>query len=420
MKFPPSLILCMALIAGIILGEHMALPNGVLSYVTSISAVSACVALAALFLSALLRRYGRVATAFIIVAVFSLGVFLIKSERNTYTVPFEDSIVSFMNEKREELIDTYRQCGLEDDEYAVVTAMTLGERTHVSSDLKETYNVSGASHVFALSGMHLGIIYALLAMLLPWRMTAHLGRMRRLAQFLLAMLMVFTLWAYVMLVGAHPSIMRAAVMLTVYTMARRLSRRPDGLSVLVFTLMLLLVIWPEWLFDVGFQMSFMAVTSITLLYVPVNRWLTERMPYGWKYAVPRLLLRTMLISTCAQIGVAPLIALYFHRFSTYFLLTNLPVPLLAALIIYLAILLLVCAALPFTSLTAIVAWALQHVTAYLNRYLAWIASLPQASFDDIYINKVQTIIIYVITICVCMIIYRLHHGLRRRLGTVYR
>ena len=418
MRIPPSFIMCAALIAGIAVGGSLLAPGISLSNGMSITAVSAYIALTAVLLAAVMRKYNGVATSLLLCAVFFLGVLLIKSERHTYSVPFEEQVVSSMGEKRTELVDTYQQCGLQNDEYAVVAAMTLGERSSVSRELKETYNISGASHVFALSGMHLGIIYALLTLLLPWKQTTRLGRMRRPSQLTLAMILVAALWTYVLLVGARPSIMRAAIMLTVYTIARRMSRQPDGFSVLLFTLAFLLVIWPQWLFDIGFQMSFMAVASITLLFVPFNRWLTERYPRLWHIAPLRIIAQTAILSTCAQIGVAPLIALYFHRFSTYFLLTNLPVPLLASVIIYLSILLLTCASLHFTLVTPFVAGVLKYVTSLLNHYLAWVSSLPYASIDGIYTNKVQTFLVYVIIVCFCMIVYRLHHGVRRRLGEV--
>lgn len=418
MRIPPLLSFCIILIIGIAVGDNFVAPDFLLQRGVSISAFSASAVMLLLLLSALLRRFGRVATVLLMTTVFFLGVLLIKSERHTYSVPFYDHIAGFMEEKRSDMIDVYRECGLKGDDFAVVTAMTLGERQYVSESLRESYNVSGASHVFALSGMHLGIIFMLLTMLRPRWLLYRLKRSRRTVMMFMVLLQVVALWTYVMLVGAHPSIMRAAVMLTLYAICRQLSRRPDNVSVLVFTLTLLLVVWPDWLFDVGFQMSFMAVGSIVLLYKPLNGKLIAAMPDKW-YCVPlRMLSQTMLISTCAQLGVAPLVALYFHRFSTYFLLTNLPVPLLATLVIYLSVLLLLLATVPLMSaITAVVAVSLQYVVSVLNRYLVWIASLPYASVDHIYISKAQTIIIYVIMACACLFIYHLHNGLRKKLST---
>lgn len=418
MKFPPMLFICGALIAGIAVGARIATPLFLSSHGISVSTVCGFCVLALLLLSIILRTYEHAATALLLAATFTLGAFLVKSEQHDGSLPYEEEITQYMTEKRSEFTATYRQSGITGDEYGVVTAMTLGDRQHISKALRNQYNVSGASHVFALSGMHLGIIYMLLILLTPQWLLLRFRRLRRVAPLIAAALQIFTLWAYVMLVGCHPSIIRAAVMLTIYTLSRQMSQRPDSLSILAFTLALLLVIWPQWLFEVGFQMSFLAVASIVTLYIPLSNKLLSTMPRHWYTPPVRLLLQTMLLSTCAQIGVAPLIAFYFHHFSTYFLLTNIPVPLLATIIIYLAALLLCLTAMHLNWLAIAVATTLNWTTSLLNRYIQWIASLPHASIEDINLSAAQTVIIYVVIICLCLIAYHLHHGIRRRLGDV--
>lgn len=418
MKLPPLLSLCIVLITGIAIGGSISSLDCIQPYNTSVSAVSGLSVLVALVFATIMRHYERVATILVFIAVFALGVFLIKTEHHKYSLPFERNIEEYMMEKRAALTDILHTQGIEGDEYAVVSAMTLGERNNISKDLREKYSISGAAHVFALSGMHLGIIYMLLTLLFPQRLLFLYGRWRLTIAWITALIQIMTLWAYVMLVGSHPSIIRAAVMLTIYTVTRQMSRKPDGMSVLVFTLALLLILWPDWLFDVGFQMSFMAVGCIIALYPPLNNILTEVLPHRWYNVVPRLLIQTMLLSTCAQIGVAPLIALYFHRFSTYFLLTNLPISLLVSCIIYIAVLLFICGSFLITGITALAAQLLSFLTRILNSYVSWITSLPHASIDDIYITKAQTLIIYVMTACACLMVYHLIHGLRRRLNEV--
>lgn len=418
MKLPPLLSLCIVLIVGIAIGGSVSLPDSLKQYNISVSAISGIMVLVMLALASVMRRRERIATMLVGVAVFALGVFLIKTERNEYILPFEKGVGHYMAEKRATFTDMLHSYDIEGDEYAVVSAMTLGERRNVSWDLREKYSISGAAHVFALSGMHLGIIYVLLTLLFPLHLFITYGQWRIALGWLVALIQVIALWAYVMLVGAHPSVVRAAVMLTVYTITRRMSRKPEGLSVLVFTLALLLVLWPEWLFDVGFQMSFMAVGSIMLLYPSLNNLLSRVLPRRWYNVIPRLLIQTMLLSTCAQIGVAPLIALYFHRFSTYFLLTNLPISLLVTCIIYVTVLLFVCGSFFFTGIATLAASVLSFLARILNNYVSWVTSLPHASVDGIYITKAQTFAIYVTIVCACLVIYHLHHGLRRRMNEV--
>ena len=427
----PLLRLIAVLITGIAVGYGMQTPQFLLQHGISVTTACCYALLASLLISALLRRHCRVASVALLSATFLLGIFLIKSERHTYTVPFAPQIEQFMEESRAELSAIYQTQGLSDDEYAIVAAMTLGERQRVSTQLREIYSITGASHLFALSGLHLSIIYMMLTLLQPKLLLFKLRRLRRPLLMLFVVLQIVTIWAYVLLVGCHASLMRAAVMLTTYTIARQMSRHPENISVLAFTCALLLAIYPEWLFDVGFQMSFMAVLSITLLYIPLrNKLFTdpsalrpEFLQPLWKF-FQTFFLQMLLLSFCAQIGVAPLIALYFGRFSCYFLLTNLLVPILTTLTIYLSLSILLFGLLS-TWMPALcgslLSWLVPCVIACVktfNGYLTGIASLPYSSIDGIHINVIQTFLIYIIIFCSCMLAYHLHHGLRRRLNRV--
>lgn len=427
----PLLRLIAVGILGIAIGDAMQASPLLESHNISITTLSGYALMLCLFCAAIFRRYEKIASIAIICAMFTLGIFLIKSERHTYAIPYASEIEQMMEEKRMELSNIYQAQGLTDDEYAIVAAMTLGERYRVSAELREVYSITGASHLFALSGLHLGIIYMLLTMLRPSTLIFRLKHFRKPLQLLFTLFLLSTIWAYVLLVGCHPSIMRAAIMLTTYTIARHLSQHPESISVLAFTCALLLVIYPEWLFDVGFQMSFMAVLSITILYVPLrNKLFTNTTLIHPRFLQPMwgffrtFFLQMLLLSFCAQIGVTPLIILYFGRFSCYFLLTNLFTPILTTLIIYLAVTMLVLGslssfiptlcAIPLSCLTTMLATCVK----FFNSYLTWIASLPYSSIDQIHINAPQTFLLYVIITNLCLLTYHLHHGLRRRMNKI--
>jgi len=110
---------------------------------------------------------------------------------------------------REATLRQYLQLGLDDEEMAVAVAMALGDRSRLTNDLRDIYSISGASHVLALSGLHLGIIYMLLSLLVGWR---RLGVLREL-------LIIGGIWAYALFTGLSPSVVRAAVMITVFSLA---------------------------------------------------------------------------------------------------------------------------------------------------------------------------------------------------------
>lgn len=291
---------------------------------------------------------------------------------------------------REKLLSIYASNGLDDQDYAVLAAMTLGEKSFLSKQTKEIFSISGASHVLALSGLHLGIIYGLLVLVLGGR---GLRRVFSVA------FVVLTVWFYVFLTGMSSSVMRSAVMISVYSLVSLLNRDKMSLNALSLTAIVMLLLHPLSLWDVGFQLSFMAVAAILLLYRPIERWVPETILA--RSAVVGKLWGMVAVSLAAQLGTAPLVAYYFGRFSCYFLLTNLLAIPLTVLILYTSCLLFALSFAPL--LQDVVAVALTWMTQLLNHYLSLLASLPGASVEGIHINVWQLALLYVIIACVCWV-----------------
>jgi competence protein ComEC len=278
----------------------------------------------------------------------------------------------FLNQ-RSRLLQRLESAGLTTDAYAVVAAMALGDKSALTHDLKDTYSRTGASHVLALSGLHLGIIYTLLSMLVVGR------RWQTVTQ----VIMIISIWAFVFLVGMPTSVVRAAVMLTVYALLALGHRRRMSVNTLAFTAIAMLLVSPRALFDVGFQMSFMAVFCI-LLFVPLFlRPVSAR--YLMTHRLARWLLSMVAVSVAAQIGVAPLIAYYFGRFSCYFLLTNFIVIPAATAILYLTL-----ATLLLPPLGIVLSW----VVTGLNATLLYIAAMPGATIDGLHPSVGLTVSLY--------------------------
>lgn len=288
------------------------------------------------------------------------------------------------------LTQQYEDAGLEGEAYAIVSAMTLGDKSAMTKGVRTTYNETGASHVLALSGLHLGIIYWLVTLLMP-------GRRWRLASQVAAILVI---WAFALLTGLSTSIVRSATMLTVYALMDIGYRRHASINVLALTAIIMLAVTPSAIFDISFQMSFMAVLSILLFY-PLFYGL---IPLHWlqRHPAVRLLWGSVALSVAAQIGVAPLIAYYFHRFSTYFLLAN-------AVVIPEAYLILIGALVLLVSGSAVVAAFLTTVAATAGSLLAMIARLPGASVAPLYPTVLQVVLLYVV-------IASLYVAVSRRVG----
>jgi competence protein ComEC len=191
-------------------------------------------------------------------------------------------------QERHRLLDRYQALNGDEAAYAVLAAMTLGDKSALTPELRETYSVSGASHVLALSGLHLGIIY----MLLTW---LSMGRRR---YWLSQLLMVTAIWAFALLTGLSPSITRSATMISLYALFSTRSNGRVSLNIICFTAIVMLLADAHALFEVSFQLSFMAVLSIVTLMPLWNRVWQPRHPVAnWLWQLTSM-------SVSAQLGVS--------------------------------------------------------------------------------------------------------------------
>ena len=285
---------------------------------------------------------------------------------------------------RSQLLARIKTDDADRDALAVMAAMALGDKSALTKELKDVYAVTGASHVLALSGLHLGIIYSLLMFLFGGRKPFSI---------LFSLFTVGCIWAFVFLVGVSTSVVRSATMLTIYALLSLGHRDKMNVNTLAFTAIVMLMIHPLSLYDVGFQMSFMAVFAILVL-TPLMMGVFS-MEYLLSHRVVRWIWAMMAVSCAAQIGTAPLIAYYFGRFSTYFLLTNFIVIPAATLILWLS---------PVVLIIPSLAYLLLYIVKCLNTVLEQMAVWPGASIEALHPSVLQTAMIYVVILCVTYIL----------------
>jgi len=375
----PLLRLAVCMMIGIVIANYVALPIPMLPVFAGMVAIAL-----------LLRKHKNFQSFAILLCFLVMGMFLMQrqlsvSDESQTISRIERSKVFFLNQ-RTRLLERFADNGIDGDAYAVVAAMTLGDKSALTRDIKDTYSVSGASHVLALSGLHLGIIYMLLSLLLPRRRWPALSQL----------VIILSVWAFVFLVGMSVSVVRSAIMLTVYGLLSIGKRDKMSINALAFTAIVMLMWNPAWLFDVGFQMSFMAVLAI-LLFVPLFEDVFPAeflMEHRWIKRIWGL----VIVSCAAQLGVAPLIAFYFGRFSAYFLLSNMIVIPAAIVILWLSIVVLL-----FPSL----AYLLLYIVQWLNRVLLSITDIPGASIDNLHPSVLQVVLIYVLIFCCYLFIERI-------------
>lgn len=306
---------------------------------------------------------------------------------------------------RRSLGAAFSRCGIEGDNLAVVYAMTLGDKRLIDSGLRDVYSVAGASHVLALSGLHLGIIYTVLIAL--FGRGVRLWRWRMLVQFVV----LSAIWAYVVLVGMPVSAVRSALMLSVGSLVMVSGRQGNGVNALFVSALVVVALSPVSIYDVGFQMSFLAVASILLAAKPLYRCLAGGRV--GRCAPLRWLAGMLSVSLAAQIGVAPLTAYCFGRFSCYFLLANVFAVPLATMLLYGALAMLLLSGFPL--LQSLVASAMNSLSQLLNDAVTFISSLPGASVEDISLSFVQLCLVYLIILSLFLIVAILS---RRRVRTL--
>lgn len=309
----------------------------------------------------------------------------------------------FAIRQRQRLVSRLRLSQNEDQQSAVIAAMVLGDKHAISQRTKDDYSISGASHILALSGLHLSIIYTVLLFMFGR------GFKRR---WLSQAIILLTIWGYVFLVGMGSSVVRSAVMLSIYSLGIVSGREKASVNALSLAAVCLLVANPLCLWDIGFEMSFMAVLAILVFYKHLYRLLVRKSEFEKRKNkignLVNLYVKRGLkavwgmacVSMAAQIGTAPLVAYYFGRFSCYFLLTNFIVIPCATFIIYLALAIFITTAIP--SINTFLLSLIGDVSTLLNNAVNSIASLPHASIENIHTNAVEIVCVYLLITIACI------------------
>ena len=313
-----------------------------------------------------------------------------------------NSIVYKALRVRTRVLGLYKSFDLDEDAYSFISAITLGYKADLSDSLKDAFRASGTSHVLAVSGLHVGIIYLIIIFIFSF-----LGKRGK--TFVLKQVFVLLcLWGYVFVTGMPVSVIRAAIMLSLVSFGSIINREGLTYNTLAVAAFIILIINPFYLFDVGFQLSFVAVLSILFfqpklskLYIPK----TKAIDYAWSLFT---------VSLAAQLGVFPLVLYYFGTFPTYFFITNLLVLPFIAIIIYSAVLLTFLSLLSFLNLGFIqilynvVVVFIQFLIRVVLQIVYFFESLPFSVLEGFHISALQVFLIFAIIISLSLFVLHKH------------
>lgn len=289
---------------------------------------------------------------------------------------------------REFCLQTLRTYIPHREEYGVAQALLIGYREELDKEIVQAYTNTGVVHIIAISGLHLGLIYVTLLQLLKWMPK------KRWMEVCKALLLILVLWAFSLLTGASASVLRSAVMFTTIAVGQfMISRHTNIYNTLAAAAFLLLCYNPYFLLDAGFQLSFLAVAGIILCYRPVYDWWMIKNKWLDK------LWQMIAVSLAAQVFTWPVCLYYFHQFPNLFLLANIIAVPLSTILLYAEILLMCFAAWPLIAgwLGKLTGWGIMA----MNVLIQWIDRIPGAVTNQIYIDLVQTICLYGMTITLC-------------------
>ena len=274
--------------------------------------------------------------------------------------------------------------GFKDDELGVINALLLGQRQDVSQELLDSYAGAGAIHILAVSGLHVGIILLILNFLF-----APLERLKN-GKFIKLVVVVSLLWIFAFIAGMSASVVRAVTMFTAVAIGMQVNRPTNVYNTLVISMFFLLLFKPSFLFDVGFQLSYLAVFFIVwmqpLLY---NLWIPK-----WK--VPDFFWKLLTVSIAAQFGVIPLSLYYFHQFPSLFFISNLVIIPVLGLILVGGILIIVLSLLDL--LPTFLAQIYYYLIHAMNWVIDWVAQQEDFLFQDISFSWLMVIASYTLIV----------------------
>uniref|UniRef100_UPI00404B9728 ComEC/Rec2 family competence protein n=1 Tax=Fulvivirga sp. TaxID=1931237 RepID=UPI00404B9728 len=261
-------------------------------------------------------------------------------------------------------------------EQNIALALILGVKDGLNDDIKNAYSASGAMHVLAVSGLHVGIIYLILLFVLKRLQNNSVGR------WILFAISIFVLWTYAAVTGFSPSVLRAVTMFTAIALSKAMNRHTNIYNTLAGSALVLLVYDPYLIMSVGFQLSYLAVLGIVYLqpiiyaqFVSAN-WVVDKI---WSITA---------VAIAAQLATFSLGLLYFHQFPTFFFLSNLVVIPGAFGILILG--LLVLAVSWFEPLFDILGYLMELLIWGINELVFGIMKIPNSQIKDVYITTPQT------------------------------
>ena len=287
---------------------------------------------------------------------------------------------------RNKIIENLRKHNFHERELQVVNALILGQQQELDQNVLQDYQLAGAVHVLSVSGLHVGIILLFLNFILAFLPKT------KVYNILKFIIIILSLWAFAFVAGLSPSVVRSATMFSFLAAGQCLGRESNIFHTLIASLFFILLVEPSFIFDVGFQLSYMSLFFIL--------WVQPMLQNLWipKYKITKYFWDILTVSIAAQLGAFPLSIYYFHQFPGLFFFTNLVIlPTLGAIM---ALGLVVMIMAYFGFVPEIPMMFLEKMIFYLNNIIAKIANVETFIIRDISLTQSMLWCLYLLLICI--------------------
>jgi competence protein ComEC len=325
--------------------------------------------------------YGKYLTNKSILAQMYANSYQIKTSKTT-----DKNIWYYSDFLRNKILSNLEKSNFSKDELHVVAALILGQQQDISPEILKDYQFAGAIHILSVSGLHVGFILLFITFLLKPLRKNKVGNTIRFVT------IIVSLWGFAILAGLSPSVVRSVTMFSFVAYGMYLKRSTNIFHTLLVSILLILLFQPSFLFDVGFQLSYVALFFIF--------WLQPLLENLWtpNNKITNYFWEILTVSFAAQIGAFPLSIYYFHQFPGLFFVTNLIIIPFLSVIMALGIFVMVLAA--FDYVPEIPAKILEYSIYFLNKTINWVASFEQFIIKDIPFNWQILLSLYLLIVAV--------------------
>ncbi|HET8838680.1 MAG TPA: ComEC/Rec2 family competence protein [Flavobacteriaceae bacterium] len=313
------------------------------------------------------------------------------NQKEILVIRNEISLRGLAENTRQSIVASLRENGFSKNQRAMVQALLLGETNDISKETYENYKKAGVVHILSVSGLHVGFVLLIFNFLLKFLERFKYGKTLK------VILLLLLMWGFALLAGFSAAVVRSVTMFSFVAVGMNAGRKTNLINVLFMSMLAILVFEPSLVFELGFQLSYLAVFSIVVFQPKIYAVYNPRTKLG------KMIWGTLTVSFAAQLGIFPLILYYFHQFPGLFLLANL---LIIPLVGILLGLIMVSTALAFLGiLPDFVAMIVGKSIDFLNRMVAWFAGQDWFLIENIRFTLWEMWASYLVLFCAVLLLW---------------